>query len=339
MSRMSYVKRSEVITEEGYRLAPFLLRMASIMIDLAFYVGSAILIFFLLSTSYFPTLIDAFGTKDAQKALIEYQIASGLVVRDESNVLKDISSEDYRDYESAITYYYLDYESGDNANNPAPLYFTIQDYNQKILGLPEDDEHVNHSAYYDFVRIGGVAQYDQKGVLKESLYVDGVLPESVEKSLLSFYRDSYARAQDSLMARPYYKEAQNQLNVGYLVVESIALYVPFLIFYLIIPLTNVPSQTLGRKWMHLALGNVNNGVALEKWKVSMRAIPFALTALLAIIFNDVRFSLTTAALVLLVSAGLMVFTKKRRTLSDFVSLSVWIREEDLMIKQEKEEDA
>ena len=37
----------EVITEEGYRLAPFLVRFAAAAIDLAFFVASVVLLFFL----------------------------------------------------------------------------------------------------------------------------------------------------------------------------------------------------------------------------------------------------------------------------------------------------
>ena len=235
---MSYVRREEVITEEGYRLAPFLLRSASSAIDLVFYVGSFVLIFFLLTTSRFTTLIDVMGSRVAKDQMSEYQISSGLVYRNENNVLSDFSSEHFEDYEKVVSFYYLDYEGGSNPNNPAPLNYTIRDYNTKILSLPESDEYLNKSSYYDFARDSeGNALYDVKGVLKSSLYgADGKITDDANKSLLTFYREAYSAAQDSLMDRPYYKEAQDTLNKGYIVVESIAAYVHFLVLYLIIPL-------------------------------------------------------------------------------------------------------
>ncbi len=337
MPKMSFVRKGDVIADEGYRLAPFLLRMAACVTDMAFFIGSFFLIFFLLSTNKFTTLIDVMGSRDAQAKMSDYQIDSGLVYQDENGAVSDISSESYIDYEKAVKFYYLDYESGNNENNPEPLNFSVADYNKNILGLPESDEYINHSSYYDYQKdADGNSLLNELGVLKDSLYGEsGELTKEAETSLLSFYRDAYSAAQDKLMSRPYYKEAQATLNKGYIVVESIALYVPFLIFYFIIPITNVPGQTLGKKFMKLAVADAKTGVAQEKWKVSLRTIPFVITSLIAVILNDLVVSLTTVILVLLVSSALMVFTKYRRCLHDYIASSVVIKEEDLMIKKPK----
>ncbi len=336
---MSFVKKDEVITDEGYRLAPFLLRMAACLTDMAFFISSFVLIFFLLSTNKFTTLIDVLGSREAQLNMSNYQVDSGLVYKSENNVLQDISSESYIDYENAVKFYYLDYESGNNENNPEPINFTIADYNKVILGLPESDEYVNHSSYYDYKKdADGNSLLNELGVLKSNLYDEnGNLTKEANESLLSFYRDAYGAAQDKLMSRPYYKEAQATLNKGYIIVESIALYVPFLIFYFIIPITNVPGQTLGKKFMKLAVAENSTGVAQEKWKVSLRTVPFLITSLIAVILNDLIISLTTIILVLLVSSALMVFTKKRRCLHDYIASSVVIREDDLMIQKAKKD--
>ena len=334
---MSFVKKDEVITDEGYRLAPFLLRVAACLTDMAFFIGSFVLIFFLLSTNKFTTLIDVLGSREAQLNMSNYQVDSGLVYKSENNVIQDISSESYVDYENAVKFYYLDYESGNNKNNPEPINFTIADYNKTILGLPESDEYVNHSSYYDYKKdADGNSLLNELGVLKSSLYDEnGDLTKEANESLLSFYRDAYGVAQDKLMSRPYYKKAQATLNKGYIIVESIALYVPLLIFYFIIPITNIPGQTLGKKFMKLAVAENKTGVAQEKWKVSLRTIPFLITSLIAVILNDLIVSLTTIILVLLVSSALMVFTKKRRCLHDYIASSVVIREDDLMIQKVK----
>ncbi len=334
---MSFVKRDDVITEEGYRLAPFLLRITACLIDMVFFVGSFILIFFLLSTNKFPTLIDAMGSRKAQESMTIYQVSSGLVHKDEDNVIKDISSETYNAYEDTVIYYYLNYEGGLNENNPEPLNFTIKEYNTTVLGLPESDEYVNRSSYFDYQKdADGNSLLNELGILKPSLFgEDGKLTEEASKSLLSFYRDAYGKAQDKLMSRPYYKAAQATLNKGYIIVESISLYVPFLIFYFIIPISNIPGRTLGKLFMKLAVADSKTGVALEKWKTSLRTIPFIITSLIAVIMNDLIISLTSIIIVLLVSSALMVFTKKRRCLHDYIASSVVIREDDLMIKRYK----
>ncbi len=336
---MPRFQTKEVVTEEGYRLAPFLVRFASAAIDMAFFIASAALIFFLSTTNLFPTLSDALGVREAQVSLTDYQTASGLVTPDEKNVLRDISSTDYRDYEDAIYYYYTDYQSGNNPANPEPLNYTVMDYNTTVLGLPEDDEHINHSAYFDFVRIGGVAQLDQKGIINPDLYVDDKLPTNIEQSILSYFRDQYGKAQDHLMAQPYYKLAQKHLDRGLIIIEAIALYIPFLVWYVIIPMCSIPCATLGKRWMHLALADQKTAVALPKWRFALRSIPFVLTAMIGIILNDLVFSITTAVLVFLVSLGLAIFTKKRRALHDYLSASVVIRDDDLLVEVIKKEDA
>lgn len=340
MARMSYVHKEDVISEEGYRLAPFMLRLTATVVDAAFFVGSFILLFFLLSSSRFPTLIDALGAGDAQAELTVYQVNSGLVYRDEKNVLTDISSESYKDYENAIVYYYLNYEGGSNEYNPEPLNFSVEDYNKQILGLPESDEYVNHSPYYEYVKDGdGHSIFNQMGVIRKEFYGENdELTEEAKTSLLTFYRDAYGVAQDKLMSRPYYKHAESILNRGYIIVESIALYVPYLVFYFIIPITNVPGQTLGKKFMKLAVAESSTGVAQEKWKVSLRSLPFIVTSLFALIMNDLVVSGTLIILVLLSSSGLLVFTKKRRSLHDYIANSCVIREDDLMIKKPKKAD-
>ncbi len=338
MPRLAFAKREEAITEEGYRLAPFLLRVTSCLVDLAFFAGSFALIFFLLSTESFPTLIDATGAREAQARMSDYQISSGLVSRNENNVLSDISSETYNAYEDAVVYYYLDYESGNNEKNPDPLHFTVEDYNKTILGLPESDEYVNHSSYYEYKKDAeGHSILNERGVLKASLYNETTheLTKDALSNLLTFYRSAYSAAQDSLMARPYYKEAQATLNRGYIIVESLAAYVPFLVFYFIIPICSVPGQTLGKKFMKIALAEQRTGVAVEKWRIPLRAIPFIVVTTFAIIFNDLIVSLTTVILVLLISFTFMVFTKKRRCLHDYIAGTVVIREDDLMVRRLK----
>ncbi len=338
MSRMSYVKKSEVITAEGYRLSPFILRIAAWAVDLAFFIGSLALIFFLLTTNHFTTLIDVLGSREAQTNLTEYQVNSGLVYRNENDAWIDITSETYNAYEDAVVFYYLDYESGSNKNNPEPLNFTIEDFNKKILGLPDSDEYINHSEYYEYQKDGeGHSLMNERAILKDSLYDSETheLTKDAQDGLLSFYRSAYSDAQDRLMSRPYYKEAQATLNKGYIIVESIAAYVPFLIFYFIIPTCSVPGQTLGKKFMKIAVAESKTGVAVEKWRTALRTIPFIVVSLIAIILNDLIVSLTTIILVALVSFALVIFTKKRRCLGDYIAGTVVIREDDLMVKRIK----
>ena len=330
----------EEVTDEGYRLAPFLLRVAASSIDLALAVAGLLLLYlFVFPNSSFATLSTALGVENEQTQIATYQKASGLVSIKEDGTLSNVTSSNYEDYETAIKTYYFVYNAADNTTNPHPEAYSIPNYNVAVLGLPSDVKNINNSAYYDFATTEGVVDPSKLGVLKSSLYDgSGALTSTAKTQLLTYYQNQYKLTQDLLLKEEYYKNLTSALSNNVETMETIVFFPPFLVFYFIIPTFSPYSRSLGKKWMKLAVIDVE-GTPLKKGWLILRFMPLALTAGLSILFDDLVISLTLSLAVFLVSMGLGSFTKKRRGLHDYCAHSVVVREEDAFPAVKESDDA
>jgi uncharacterized RDD family membrane protein YckC len=325
----------EETTEEGYRLAPFLLRLSAFMVDLALAVAaSALLYLFLFPNGNFGTLGDAMGIPAKRDLLNRYQVESGLVVKDASGNLSNVSSSAYEDYESAIQHYYFIYDA--SSANPNPHHYSAKNYNVAVLNLPESSKFVNNSAYFDFAETNGQPDESKVGVLKSSLFdSQGQLVSGVRSSLLSFFQNKYKLTQDLLLKEDYYQTAARALSGDVEILEALIVFIPSLIFYFAIPMFSPLAQTLGKKWMKLAVIDVRYK-PLDKWRLILRYLPLAITAGAAILLDDLILSLSLVLLIVLLSMGIGSFTPKRRALHDYCAHSVVVREEDAYSKKEEE---
>jgi hypothetical protein len=323
----------EKVTEEGYRLAPYLLRVASTAIDGALCLAGLLALYYLsFPNGQYGTIGDAMGLAQDTASLAVYQKACGLEVVDENGSLSDLASSSYEDYEAAIKYYYFVYNDPANEINPNPENYSVAYYNFAVLGLPDDVAKINTSTYYDFAQdASGNPLQNEFGVLKQSLYEEGTLTVSSKTALLTYYQTQYGYTQDRLLAEPYYKSLADAAAGKAETLEMIDVFVPFLIFYFILPMFSPYSRTLGKKWMHLAVID-SQGTPLAKWRLILRSLPFLLSLGAAIFLNDLIISTTLLVVVFLISMGLASFTPKRRALHDYTAHSVVVREEDAFPK-------
>lgn len=327
----------ERVTDEGYSLAPFLLRLSAASVDAALFLLSTLLIFFLLyPLGSYHSLDYVLGIQSEYSLLTDYQGRSTLFVETDGSY-DTLDSTDYKEYEAKIYSYYFVFNASDNANNPHPEGYSIADYNQQVYGLPTSSEYVNTSTFYDFAtKEDGSADTGKLGVLKSSLFnSDGSLTDSSNTRLLSYYKTEYSSTCELFYAEPYYSSVQKEIANDLLVIECIAVFVPATIFYFIIPMFSRYNRTLGKKWMKLAVIDVN-GTPLNKWFLSLRFLPFAITAIFALILDSIIYSTSLVVLLFLISFGLTVFTPKGRALHDYCAHSVVTREEDGLLKPKKE---
>ncbi len=323
----------EEATEEGYHLAPFLLRLAAAAIDSALALLAVVALYFVcFPNDVFPTLGDAIGVKEEYSTLQKYQKASGLVNISSEGSLSDVSSSSYGDYQTAIQYYYFVYNGYDSSVNPAPENYSFRDYNVAVLDLPSQVGNTNYSSYFDFAITDGKPDPSILGVLKTSLYGnDGQLTSESKGLLLTFFQGKYAKTQDLMISEDYYKKVQNIYSSNVEILESVVVFFPFLVFYFVLPMFSSFSRTLGKKIMRLAVID-SEGLPLKKWRLIFRMLPFVLTLGAAIILDDAIYSLSLLILIFLISLGLASFSKKRRALHDFCSHSVVVREVDAFVK-------
>ena len=333
---MAYVQvnqKGDVLTEHGYGLPPFLLRLASAAIDAAFFAAAFwVVFFFSYSCSWYPTLREGLGIVKASEEIYSYQVASCLLDIDADGRLSDKRPTSYLGYEKAIKDYYFVYNSSSCAENPAPRNYSIDDYNRAVCDLPNDVAIRNQSQFYDFPKNeSGEPVLGQFAVLKSSCFdSQGNLTKEASEGLLGFYRTKYYKTQDLLLAETYYKKASDSVFYGMIVVELLSSMLPFLAFYVVIPAVSPYNRSLGKKFMHLCVIDVL-GIPLRKWQLALRSIPFVLTVVFGLFLNEVVYSIGLFGLVFLISWGCASFTKKKRALHDFVAHSVVVREDPLYL--------
>lgn len=338
--------KEDIRTKEGYRLAPLLLRISAVFIDLVFYVLTIVLLyFFMFPHGYFPTVADALGMNEKWETMEVYQRASGLVrLSDDGEViLGNIEGDSYEPFQEAVEYYYFTYNGAENEVNPDPQYetYTIEWYNHNVLLLPTGPEYENTSPLFTFAKDeNGVATVDQLGVFKDDLYEvddDGnfvydennqrILTYEAQQEIRFFYIDEYQKCQNLLLNAPYYHDLQTAYSGDFFIISCLTLYPGYLVFYLIIPLFSSYGMSLGKRFLGLALIRYD-GTSLPRYCLALRVIPYVLTLFLILLFNDMTVGMTIGIVVFLTSSGTGLLSKKRRALHDYVAMSVVTRRED-----------
>ena len=330
--------REDDYAEEGYPLAPLLLRISAAALDAAF----ASALFFLLAVFLyphggFPTLGKAIGMEEDWATIERYLTASGLMETEEADGIlvptQDIVSDDWEDYERSIRYYYFDYQLLEDPSlnpNPHPEWARERWYNVNVLGLPESESAVNESPLFSFGRDEeGNADLDVPAELKPGLFEEGeggepVLGEEAEKDLLSFYQEQYRIAQDRIVAEEFYQAPYSRYETGHFLTLGIALSVPVLVFYLAVPLLSRNGATFGKMIFRLGLLRYD-GMPLPRLLIAPRAIPLLFSLLGALLANEVIVSGSILLLVFLISLTTGLLTPKRRALHDYCAMSVVTR--------------
>lgn len=328
--------REDDYAEEGYPLAPLLLRISAAAIDFLIYVAiSFLLLLFLVPGSPAPNLGEALGMERDWRELEGYLAASGLMETEEADGVlvptQDIVSDDWEDYERSIRSYYFDYQLLEDPSlnpSPHPEWAKERWYNVNVLGLPESEESVNRSELFSFGIDEETGSYslDVRARIREDLYEEGSdnLSEEGEERLFSFYYEQYGLAQDRLTAEEFYQIPYDRYTANFFLTTLLGLLPPVLLVYLFPPLVSRRGATPGKMIFRLGLLRYD-GLALSRWFLLLRPLPFLLTVAAAVLMNDLVVSATILLLMFLVSLALAMVTPKRRALHDYVSLSVVTR--------------
>ena len=329
----------EEIAEEGFPLAPLLLRVTAAVID-AFLAGLLLLTcyFFCYPHDNFPTLGQALGMEEDWALVEHYLTYSGLMELEEDEngelyPVHDISSTDYHDYEASIRSYYFDYQLIEDISinpNPHQEWASERWYNVNVLGLPSSSSAVNSSPYFSFgLDENGNTSLDVPARLQDSLFEENsagemVLTEESSQNLLLFFRNAYAEAQNRLTSESFYQEPYQAYTNGHFITLSVTIAIPFTIIYLLFPLLSKRGNTPGKMIFRLGLLRFD-GMPLPRYMLLLRALPLFGTWYAALFANDLIISLTILILMFLISVSLGLLTPKRRALHDYIALSVVTR--------------
>lgn len=315
-------KATEKTMPEGYTLAPTLLRVAAAALDLSFFVALLFAIYF----AAFQGIGSAIGLYDRQDQLISYRVAAGLMV-EKDGVVEDVSGSNYEDYKAAVETYYFVYNASTNADNPHPEGYTVSFYNQNVLGFPDGVDKINNSVLFEWAKGSDEKPDPTKiGVIKASLYVNGVLTEDAKTSLLTFYQGAVDKAIALLSSEPYYAPIASEVQGQSLGLLSLITFVAAFAIYVIPPLCNASRATFGKLIMKLRLVAIK-GEPLPWWRSLLRNVPLLLTLLVALLFNDVVSSLAVILVVFLITLSLGLLTPRRQAAHDYLVMSVVARKE------------
>ena len=294
----------EEIAEEGFPLAPLLLRVTAAVID-AFLAGLLLLTcyFFCYPHDNFPTLGQALGMEEDWALVEHYLTYSGLM-----QLIEDISINP----------------------NPHQEWASERWYNVNVLGLPSSSSAVNSSPYFSFgLDENGNTSLDVPARLQDSLFEENsagemVLTEESSQNLLLFFRNAYAEAQNRLTSESFYQEPYQAYTNGHFITLSVTIAIPFTIIYLLFPLLSKRGNTPGKMIFRLGLLRFD-GMPLPRYMLLLRALPLFGTWYAALFANDLIISLTILILMFLISVSLGLLTPKRRALHDYIALSVVTR--------------
>ena len=336
---MERARANDIVTEEGYTIAPFLLRIAAATVDMAFVVAVTVLMFFLVYPfGMFPTLGDALGVSEANQIVSSLKLESGLFT-DELGLVSYRAYSSYEGYEATLKTYYLEYQKEGNANNPEPKCYTISDYNTKVLYLPTSVDFIVDSPYFDWYRDElGNPDASRIGVIKPSLLnAQGELSEDTKENLLYFFQARYQNAVEEFENEPYIVSAQTKSTTLTVILELVAVLPAFSVFYIVIPLCDKTTRkTLGKRFMKLATIH-RKGKILPWYMVLLRGVPFIATIVTAVLLDELVATLAVAVSVFLISMAVATFSPHRRAVHDYLASSVVARHNETLFSVEEEE--
>ncbi|MCQ2743014.1 MAG: RDD family protein [Bacilli bacterium] len=315
----------EVITPEGYALAPLFLRAVAMAVDAA--LASALIagLYFAL----FNPLSKATGINSDTDKLINYRLDGGLMVEDSDGMVHDVNGSEYKPYQEAVEKYYLVYNAPDSTLCPEPLNFDVAKYNEEILKLPKPG--LTSDSYFVYQKDSyGENDYTKVGIIKEYYFVDHDrskgLSEEGKTVMLTFYQEKYNEAYTSMTDSSYYQAIMGPMQWKTKLLMSAMAFPSLIAVYALPALIFKNGATLGKKLMKLCVCSVE-GFDLAWWRKLLRVAPLLVSCALFLFVDDLFVSFPMVGAFFLISLGFGLFTKRRQAVHDIMLLTVVARED------------
>lgn len=244
---------------------------------------------------------------------IEY---SGLAKSDDTGYATYESSElsvrvgEQSRFIDVLSYYYLNYLPGINLKegtegSKEKVSHDVEWFNKNILEIGEKQFFKVKSDKSDSIST-------EIGVVNESFFVSGGLVEYE-----TFVESKYNSAVTEFYNLDFIKEDNRVMRVydGVIIISSSI--VSLLIFYFAVPAFYKSRQTFGKRIFKCLV--VKNEELVSLIVLLLRLVPSILVCGFIGLVNETYWQFALPILAILVSSGLMLFTKKRRALHDFVA--------------------
>lgn len=322
-------------------LASQSMRLVASIVDIA--IGLAITFAF-----YFGcfNLIFANKTNTLLEQVEAYRIESHLQVRDEKGAVTIVDDTSKEALTSALEGYYLRYLPGNpypgeqiapNHNEPIEVdgkkvlpkdYYTIQFYNNEVLGIPKDSdpEAEKSTSIFTYQKDKeGNYLYDRVGVARDHYYDtgSGEQQELTDALVLAQYKIIYYNAFYHFAAQDFYQTVANEYYFYYTLAIAGSILSAGIVCYIILPLFLKNGQTLGKKIFKLGLASYD-GYKYHPYQLLLRFVPFfiVVASFLLPIWGNIFLIFAFVIVVLLISFALMMASPKRAALHDFAARTI-----------------
>lgn len=326
-------------------LAPQSTRIGAFLIDFAFLFLTFMILFYACAAQVF-WFSSGYNLKTQMQT---YTLDSSLCYLNEKNEVSIYNtSDDYSVYEKCISYYFLNYLTGNvpEGKVKAPNYdkefepesgvkvlpkdyYTIEWYNKTVLGITEDDPNRETSTLYFTYQVDEHGNYDKTkiGVPKNQRYSNekGQVVLLTNEDIVIQYKKIYQAAYRDLENKDFFLEVSNKYYMGFSIAASLSLFVSGLIVYVGFPLIFKNGRTIGKRILKLGLANYE-GYKFHNIQLLMRFMPFGICSLAIMLpfWNSIAIIFLIVLIMLLVSFALMMASPKKASLHDFCARTIVI---------------
>ncbi len=231
------------------------------------------------------------------------------------------------------------------------LYVMANDKTTQIISIFSEEDKKNKSEeYFATIDTGiasfysnesfyvehkdfGMAKYNERKLASELFMLENDKYVTTEKAtfttLEKFYLEEYDQALKFLSIDNECLTLSRKITVATVVEVLVSLTIPFLIFYLILPLCLKNGATLGKKLMGVGVASRRDGFAPKKSQILIRFLVFYIFEFILSIF--------TLGIPLFVTFTMMFFSKEKICIHDYLAATICVDTKQCLIFKNEEE--
>lgn len=211
---------------------------------------------------------------------------------------------------NVLSYYYLNYLSNTNIKtgyegSKEVIVHDIKWFNEKVLEIGQKDIFKTKTDSSDSIST-------EIGIFNESF-----INSNGQDAVYEFLTNKYNEAVKNFYDLSFIKEANNTMNFLDGLVIFISSAVALFVVYILIPIINKYKQTFGKKIFKLVV--TRNDIIVSNLIILLRVVPALLVCILISVVRSAMWEIGIAVATLLISSGLMIFTKKNVAVHDMVA--------------------
>lgn len=236
-------------------------------------------------------------------------------------------------YISHVHYYYTSYLTGLNVEMPNNTssktydmvvdHFVSPDFEVAVDNILPKDKYTTRFVNEEILKVNsdGSAYFETSDINELAHVKEGL---ENDKDVIKFLRNVVNEASGDLYYRGYYQDINNTIKLNQVLLIVPPYVLVMLIFYLAIPLLFKDGETLGKKFLHLAVIN-KLGYTIKKRQTILRFFTFFLEISLSLFILGVGMtSIATLGIgILLLFLGTFI-PKDHRSVHDFAAMTIVI---------------